>query len=229
MFRTDFDDVPREEKERLFKEVRDDIRFDDFLNGCYECGVCVGVCPSARFYDYSPRQIAQATAREDVDLFFEQLNQRAWECSQCFSCNRCPRENSPGGIVTIMREVAVREGLETAHDALQGYERVIYKIMSTGTQVTPDMLQPEAFPDWGPAVRETSENMAEWRQMIPPETLKTESTAWTVSDRTVMEMFLIWHQTGVMDLIEDVDAGIHMILTDMMEDQLEEGGFDVEI
>jgi len=228
MFVTDYDDWSREEKEELFQEVKDDVRFDDFLNGCFECGVCVGACPSARFYDYNSRRIAQAATREDIDLFFEELNDHVWECSQCFSCNRCPRDNSPGGIVTLMREVAVREGMETAMDAMEGYQRVIYKIMSTGTQVTPDMLQPEAFPDWGPAVRETSENMETWRMAIPAETLHTTDTAWDVSDSTINEMFLIWYETDSMDLIEEVDPGIHMILSDMMEEKIEEAGFDVE-
>lgn len=225
MYRTDYDDWTQEEKERVFDEVTADIRHEDFLYGCYECGICVSACPSARFYDFSPRRIAQAVGREDVDLFFEQLNDDIWDCSQCFSCNRCPRQNSPGGLVTMMREVAVTENLESAEAALEGYERVIYKIMSTGTQVSPDMLQPDAFPDWGPSTRDKSEHMEEWRMAIPPETLHTTETAWTVSDRTINELFLIWKETDVVDMLEDIDPGIHMILTDMMEDKIEEGGF----
>lgn len=225
MYRTGFDDWDQEKKEELFEEVTADIRHEDFLYGCYECGICVSACPSARFYDFSPRRVAQAIGREDVDLFFEQLNEDIWNCSQCFSCNRCPRQNSPGGLITIMREAAVNDGLETAQDALQGYERVIYKIMSTGTQVSPDMITPDAFPDWGPGAREEAENMDEWRRAIPPETLHTTETAWAVSDQTISEMFLIWEETDSMDIIEEIDPGIHMILTDMMEDKLEEGDF----
>ena len=60
---TSYPDVPYEEKERLFREVKEDPRYEDFLYGCYECGICVSACPSARFYDYSPRVIAQAMAR----------------------------------------------------------------------------------------------------------------------------------------------------------------------
>jgi heterodisulfide reductase subunit C len=228
MFTTEYDDWSQEDKERIFEKVTEDIRHEDFMYGCYECGICVAACPSARFYDFSPRRIAQAVGREDVDLFFEQLNEDAWDCSQCFSCNRCPRENSPGGLITIMREVAVTENLESAEDALEGYERVIYKIMSTGTQVSPDMIQPEAFPDWGPSAREESEHMDEWRKAIPPETLHTTDTAWTVSDRTIAEMFMIWYETDVLDMLEEIDPGIHMILTDMMDEKMEEGGWAEE-
>ncbi|MBI2962624.1 MAG: 4Fe-4S dicluster domain-containing protein [Deltaproteobacteria bacterium] len=219
--------VPREEKQRLFDQVTADERFGHVLYGCYECGICVATCPSARFYDFSPRKIAQATAREDVDLVYKFMNEDVWDCSQCFSCDKCPRGNSPGGLITILREVAVRNGLKTAKEALEGYGRIIYKIMSTGTQVAPDMLQPSAFPDWGPHVKEISENLPWWRRALPPETLHTTESSWDVSEKTLSELYLIWHMTGVMDMIQEVDEGLHMILMDVMEEKLEEAGFDL--
>src|SRR3990167_10112465 len=132
-------EVPWEDKERLFEEIKADPRFADYLSGCYECGICVAACPSARFYDFSPRRIAQALAREDVELVYEQIQDDIWECSQCFSCLRCPRKNNPGGLVTIMREVAVRHGLASAKRAPEGYSRNIYKNMSTGPPVPPPL------------------------------------------------------------------------------------------
>ena len=219
--------VSYEEKERLFQEVRSDPRYPDYLYGCYECGICVAACPSARFYDFSPRRIAQATAREDVELIYEQMTNDVWECSQCFSCVRCPRQNNPGGIITIMREVAVKNGLHTAKEALEGYSRIIYKIMSTGTQVSPDMIRPDAFPDWGPTAKQTGENLALGRRAMPPETMHTTTTSWEVDDKTLSELYLIWHHTGVMDMIEGLDESLHMILMDVMEEKLEEAGFDV--
>ncbi|HFB67752.1 MAG TPA: heterodisulfide reductase subunit C [Calditrichae bacterium] len=222
-----YKDVPYEEKERLFQEVKADERFHDVLYGCYECGVCVASCPSARFYDFSPRVIAQAVSREDVELIYTLMNDSIWDCSQCFSCDRCPRGNSPGGLITIMREVAVRNGLETAKEALEGYGRIIYKIMSTGTQVSPDMLQPNAFPDWGHHVNEIADNLDLWRRALPPETLHTVETGWSVSEKTIIELYLIWHMTGVMDMIKEIDEGLFMILQDVMEERLEDAGYDV--
>jgi heterodisulfide reductase subunit C len=219
-------DVSFEEKERLFEEVKSDSRWDFVLNGCYECGICVAACPSARFYDFSPRIIAQAVAREDADLVYTLMSDSIWDCSQCFSCDRCPRQNSPGQIITIMREVAVKNGLQTAKEALQGYGRIIYKIMATGSQVSPDMLQPDAFPDWGTHVYEIAENLEVWRKALPPETLHTTETGWKIDKKTIIELYLIWHMTGVMDLIEGVDEGLFMILVDVMEERLEEAGYD---
>jgi len=221
-----YTDVPYETKAKLIAEVMADSRYGEYLYGCYECGICVAACPSARFYDFSPRKIAQAAGRQDIELLYEQMNDDVWNCSQCFSCTRCPRGNNPGGLITILREVAVKNGLASARDALEGYGRVVYKIMATGTQISPDMLQPNAFPDWGPHVKHISDNIETWRKALPPETLHTTSTSWTVDEKTIIELYLIWQATGVMDMIEQVDEGLHMIIEDVMEDVLDEAGYE---
>jgi len=222
-----YTEVAYEAKKQLFEQVRADIRFSDYLYGCYECGICVAACPSAKFYDFSPRRIAQAAAREDIELFYQQIQEDIWECSQCFSCLRCPRGNNPGGIVTIMREVAVRNGLASAKEALVGYTRIIYKIMSSGTQVSPDMLRPDAFPDWGPETGDVADNLDLWRRALPPETMHTTSAGWSVADKTLLELYLIWLETGALDMIAEVDGGLHSILRELMEERLEEEGIEL--
>ncbi len=221
------ENVERASKVALMEEVFADPRLPHYLYGCYECGICVAACPSARFYDFSPRRIAQAAARRDIDLMFQQMEEDIWECSQCFSCLRCPRGNNPGGIITVMREVAVKNGLHSAQEALHGYSRIIFKIMSTGTQVSPDMLQPDAFPDWGPEVKDVSENLDLWRRALPPETHHTTKTGWAVADKTIVELYLIWLETGALDMIKQVDEGIHMILEEVMEERLEDEGIEI--
>ena len=219
-----YTEVAHEEKERLFEQVKGDFRFGDYLYGCYECGICVAACPSAKFYDFSPRRIAQAAARQDVDLIYQQMQEDIWECSQCFSCLRCPRGNNPGGIITIMREVAVNNGLASAKQALVGYSRIIYKIMSSGTQVSPDMLRSDAFPDWGPETADVADSLDLWRRALPAETMHTTSTGWSVADKTLVELYLIWLETGALDMIGEVDRGLHSILLELMEERLEEEG-----
>lgn len=223
-----YQDVPVEEKQRLFDLVKKDMRWETALYGCYECGICTAACPSARFYDFSPRVFAQVVAREDIHTFYELLNESVWDCSQCFSCTRCPRQNSPAGIINVMREVAVNNGLQSAKEALQAYSRIIYKVMSTGTQVAPDMLQPDFFPDWGPDVKQVSENLDVWRRMVPPETMHTMELAWDVAEKTRVELFLIWKLTGNLEMIEQLDEGIFMVLEEVMEELLEEHGYDID-
>ena len=97
----------------------------------------------------------------------------------------------------------------------------------TGTQVSPDMLQANAFPDWGPHVEQISENLEWWRKALPPESLHTTEASWRVDDKTIIELYLIWHMTGVMNMIKMVDEGLFDILQDVMEEVLEDAGYDV--
>lgn len=218
-----YPDVPFEEKEDLFNQVKADLRYENYLYGCYECGICVSACPSARFYDFSPRVIAQALAREDVDRFYEILIEDIWNCAQCFSCVRCPRENNPGGLITIIREIAVKNGIQETKDVLQGYSRVIYKVMLKGNQVSPDMLQPDFFPDWGPWVKEFQGNMEVWRKAIPVDTLRgVTDAAWKTDDSTLKELYTIWFESNNMEIIKEVDEGLYELLVDMMEEELED-------
>ena len=217
-------EVSYEEKERLFLEVKNDPRYEDFLYGCFECGICVSACPSARFYDYSPRVIAQAMAREDIVRVYDIISEDIWNCAQCFSCVRCPRQNNPGGLVTLLREVAVNNGLQETKDVLQGYSRVIYKVMLKGNQVSPDMLQPDFFPDWGPWVGQFSANMPVWRKAIPVDTLRgVTDAAWKTDRKTLLELYTIWFETGNMDIIKEIDEGLYDLLADVMQEELEEG------
>ena len=61
---------------------------------------------------------------------------------------------------------------------------------------------------------------------LPPETLHTTETGWAIDDKTIIELYLIWHMTGVMDIIKEVDEGLFMILQDVMEERLEDAGYD---
>ena len=65
-----------------------------------------------------------------------------------------------------------------------------------------------------------------WRKALPPETLHTTETSWVIDKKTIIELYLIWHMTGVMDLIKGVDEGLFDILVDVMEERLEDAGYE---
>jgi heterodisulfide reductase subunit C len=48
-----------------------------------------------------------------------------------------------------------------------------------------------------------------------------------VDERTLIELYLIWYNTGVMDMIANVDEGLNLILSDVMEEMLEEAGYEI--
>ena len=43
--------------EKLYDLLLKDIRFEEGLNACMNCGVCTAICPAAEFYNYDPRKI----------------------------------------------------------------------------------------------------------------------------------------------------------------------------
>ena len=90
------------------------------------------------------------------------------------------------------------------------------------------MLQPDFFPDWGPDVVRVAENLDVWRRAIPPETMHTTELAWDVSEKTRLELYLIWKLTGNLQMIENLDENLFMILEEVMEELLEEHGYDID-
>ena len=58
---------------------------------------------------------------------------------------RCPFKNSPGGLVSIMREVAIKHEMQSAKDVLRPFGRVMLKLITTGNQLSPDMIKPDHF------------------------------------------------------------------------------------
>ena len=55
----------------------------------------------------------------------------------------------------------------------------------------------------------------------------TTSTGWDVDEKTLLELYLIWFHTGALDMIREVDEGLHMILQEVMEERLEDAGIEV--
>ena len=76
---------------------------------------------------------------------------RSGLCAQCYTCAaRCPFGNSPGGLVMLMREVAIKHGMQSAKDVLRPFSRVMLKLISTGNQLSPDMINARSFRRLGP-------------------------------------------------------------------------------
>ena len=46
--------------------------------------------------------------------------------------------------------------------------------------------------------------------------------------KTRLELYMIWKLTGNLEMIEKIDEGIYMILEEVMEELLEENGYDID-
>lgn len=94
--------------ENLYDQLENDIRFEEGLNACMNCGVCTAICPAAEFYNYDPRKIVDTVQRknnEEIEALLK--SESIWYCGECMSCKtRCPRGNAPGLIIMALRSLS---------------------------------------------------------------------------------------------------------------------------
>ena len=215
--------ISREKLEEIFEDIRSHPTYDHEIHGCLNCGICTATCPSAHYYDYSPREIVQLLWTENLEGIYDAMQEKIWACAQCYTCAaRCPFENSPGGLVMILREVAIQHDFPSVKEVLRPFRRVLLKVVSTGNQLAPNMITKEAFPDWGPNVAKVDAPLAILRKAIPMPTMHTLDTAWEVNLRTSVELYTIWEATGVLDQLEKVDENLFDVVSDVMEEKREE-------
>ncbi|ABP95702.1 MULTISPECIES: 4Fe-4S dicluster domain-containing protein [Metallosphaera] len=216
----------RETAIKFWQAVKSDFRYDEYLRGCLNCGVCTSGCPAAKFYDFGPREMIQYMMRDEVDKIWEFTNKKVWACVQCYTCSmRCPFNNEIAGLIMLLREYSVQFALPSAKEILAPYRRVLYTVLTMGNQVTPDMIQPDAFPDWGPQAVEESKNMDVYRKAIPVDLMQRTDIGWHPSLQTAVEMMTIMIESGVMDSLRGVDKDLYDMIMDIYEDrksQLEE-------
>ena len=211
----------------IWEEFRSDPRHHEFVLGCLNCGECTTGCPAARFYDFSPREMLQIAQNGDPTTLWDALQEKIWACCQCYTCNmRCRFGNDIAGIISVMRELSVRHGVESTRKTLAPFGRSLTLLMTVGTQVSSDMIQPDFFRDWGPFA--TGSDQA-WqvsadvmRKAIPSDVLQTTRSSWEVSVQTSLELFRIYEETGVLDMLRGLDPDLTEMLVDIIEERREE-------
>ena len=94
--------------ENLYNKLLQDVRFEEGLNACMNCGVCTAICPAAEFYIYDPRKIVDTVQTKDNEQILELLkSDEIWYCGECMSCKtRCPRGNAPGLVIMALRALS---------------------------------------------------------------------------------------------------------------------------
>jgi heterodisulfide reductase subunit C len=92
----------------LYNLLLQDVRFEEGLNACMNCGVCTAICPAAEFYNYDPRNIVDMVQTKNDDKIVDLLkSDTIWYCGECMSCKtRCPRGNAPGLIIMALRALS---------------------------------------------------------------------------------------------------------------------------
>ncbi|MBN1157796.1 MAG: 4Fe-4S dicluster domain-containing protein [Bacteroidales bacterium] len=142
--------------ETLYERLKQDVRFEEGLNACINCGICTANCPAARFYDYDPRMIVvtvQTLKEEEIEGLLK--GDTIWYCGECLSCKtRCPRENTPGYIVQALRSLSIDTGYykysKKGRQQIKVKRTVGDNILKHGYCMYLDEITLEEHPEQGP-------------------------------------------------------------------------------
>lgn len=93
---------------RLYDLLSNDVRYQEGMTACINCGTCTAVCPAAEFYKYDPRQILDTVQTKNEEAIEQLLkSETIWYCGECMSCvTRCPRNNAPGLVILALRSLS---------------------------------------------------------------------------------------------------------------------------
>lgn len=142
--------------ENLVDKLAADVRFQEGLSACMNCGVCTAICPAAEFYQYDPRVICTIVQSGNIKEIEKLLKgDEIWYCGQCMSCKtRCPRGNAVGMIITVLRKISQETGCFTESEKGRqqlAIERAVgQQIVKQGYCVHPDIATYENHPEQGP-------------------------------------------------------------------------------
>jgi len=211
----------------ILKDMEGHASFEDYYQSCINCGNCTAVCPPFRFADFGPRIVVQKVmhAKSEPELLYQMMDQYIWACFQCYACwDVCPARNNPGGLIAILKEAAVRHGLGSTKKTLEPYSRILYKVMVTGTQITPDMHSSVApFRDWGPHKAELAKHLKEYRDAVPVESMAgVYDKSWNVDSRTMQELLLIEKEAGVIDMVKASAKNVGDVVEEVAQAAMEE-------
>jgi len=87
---------------------------------CIQCGTCSASCPTAHLMKPSIRRLIKLCldGRKEEALH----NDTIWLCTSCLLCTvRCPRGIRPKAVVSVLKDLAEREGIKSKD---QAYERL---------------------------------------------------------------------------------------------------------
>lgn len=197
----------------VFEQLQADIRFQEGLSACMNCGICTAICPAAGYFDYDPRKICQLVQTGDENVLKTLLSgEEIWMCGQCLSCKtRCPRNNTPGYVIQVLRKISQQSSLFV--NSRLGRQQLLIKriighsILNTGYCVHPKLVRPEGHPEQGPVWEWVLENGDALYSWLGSNYYKPgEGGVRQIDDKTLLEMQEIFNETGATELFDKIEA-----------------------
>lgn len=215
--------------ENLYGRLLEDIRFEEGLNACMNCGVCTAICPAAEFYNYDPRQVADLVQTRDNETIRDLLRgETIWYCGQCMSCKtRCPRGNTPGLIIMALRQLSQQLGYFTESE--KGRQQFAIKraigdsILKNGYCVATYNVDPDLHPEQGPVWRHFYENLERILPRLGGELNGEEGPLRKIKPEVLQELKDIFRVTGGEDLFRAIEEASEKKALEMGLEFKEEG------
>lgn len=93
---------------------------------CWHCWTCSGGCPFSAYMDLLPNQIIRlvqlGAGREALEC------KTIWVCVGCHTCSgQCPNSIDVASVMDALRQLAIREGIRPADDAIFRFHKYIYE------------------------------------------------------------------------------------------------------
>ncbi|HBF87505.1 MAG TPA: hypothetical protein DDX39_02595 [Bacteroidales bacterium] len=206
----------------LYNLLETDIRFQEAMNSCMNCGVCTAICPASEFYDYDPRQIVVLVKSRDEEAIENLLKSNTiWYCGQCMSCKmRCPRGNFPGLLINVLRRFSQELGYFTENEkGRQQYAlktSIGHNILKYGYCIHPEIVKPEMHPEQGPIWKWVYDNLQEvYGRLGANLDGEGNGTLRKISKQTLDELAKIFLETGALDLWQNIETYSHQKAKEM--------------
>lgn len=215
--------------ENLYNRLLSDIRFEEGLNSCMNCGVCTAICPAAEFYNYDPRQVADCVQSRDNEKIRSLLkSETIWYCGQCMSCKtRCPRGNTPGMIIMALRQLSQELGYFTESE--KGRQQFAIKrtvgdnILKYGYCTPSYEISPERHPEQGPVWEHVFENLDAVIARFGGELNGISGPLRGITPEVLKELKNIFEVTGGLDLYNAIEVASEKKAKEMGMEFKEEG------
>lgn len=196
----------------LYERLQQDVRFQEGMKVCMNCGTCTAICPAAEFYDYDPRKVLDLVQqKKEPELEALLKSDVIWFCGECMSClTRCPRNNGPGLVIMALRTLSQQTGLFVYSQ--KGRQQLLLKrgigenILRYGYCVYGPTMMPEAHPEAGP--------IWEWEHAHLPEIFdrlhgnldkRGPGALRKIPDEDLAELKSIFDVTGTTELFDNIE------------------------
>ena len=196
----------------LIEALKKDVRFQEGLNACINCGTCTAICPASRFYSYDPRIIVETVQRGiEADILALLESDAIWYCGECLSCKtRCPRNNTPGYVVQALRNLSLEQGCftksEKGRQQLEVKRIVGETMIKYGYCVFLDEIDLEGHPEQGPVWQWYKDNAESVLKKLGANYKGDgKGTMRRISDEDLKELHRIFEVTGAIKRFEDME------------------------